>query len=345
MPAARQDDRLAQIRHRARQIRHHLLRPRKPQHQVAIPRHIQRRNRHLQPRERPHQLPVAIDVAIPVEPAAKSAAPERLGIGVDIGLAEPARQRHSRMFGQPPAQPAAHRHHAEPVRPRNRRHVAGKPQQDIAHRRAHIPLQLRLRHAGLLEIELVEHRRLRARHHAGRPHGATRPERHAQPDHGPKPIRPQQRRVPGHRRPPVMPGNHRGLGTQRVQHAHHVAHQVQQRVLVHRLRRLGPAIAAHIRRHRMEPRRRQRRQLMPPGIPGFRKPMAQQHHRSLALLGNAHAQAIGLDHPMRDAAHATLPLPQAQLVQCHLQHRTVQHRDDPRKKSLHSDSMSVRYNA
>lgn len=38
-------------------------------------------------------------------------------------------------------------------------------------------------------------------------------------------------------------------------------------------------------------------------------------------------------------------LPQTQLVQCHLQHRTVQHRVDLRKKSLHTDAMSVRYNA
>ena len=46
----------------------------KPDHEVAVAGHVKRRNRHLRARERRQQLPVAVDVAVPVEAAAKTRA-------------------------------------------------------------------------------------------------------------------------------------------------------------------------------------------------------------------------------------------------------------------------------
>ena len=110
----------------------------------------------------------------------------------------------------------------------------------------------------------------------------ARPERHAEADDAAEAVGAQQRGVPGHRRAPVVAGDHRLLGTERIEQADHVADQVQQRVLVDRLRAVGLAVAAHVGRDGVVAGLRQRGELVAPGIPGLRKAVAQQHQRPVA---------------------------------------------------------------
>ncbi len=63
-----------------------------------------------------------------------------------------------------------------------------------------------------------------------------------------KAVGPEQRRMPRHRRAPVMPDDHRLLGAQRCGETHRVADQMEDRVLVDRLRLVGQPIAAHVGR-------------------------------------------------------------------------------------------------
>ena len=132
------------------------------------------------------------------------------------------------------------------------RGASPEPEYDqAADRGAHVALELGLRHARGLEVELVEHRRASfwGMTWSGAP--AARPERHAQPDHAAEAIRPQQRGVPCDRRAPVVAGDDRGRLAERVEQPDHVADQMEQRVLVDRLRRVGLAVAAHVGRHRV----------------------------------------------------------------------------------------------
>jgi hypothetical protein len=94
-----------------------------------------------------------------------------------------------------------------------------------------------------------------------------------------------------------------------IQQADHVAYEVQQRVLIDRFRCLAIAIAAHVRRDRTKSCVGERRQLVAPGIPGLRKAMAKDDWWPIALLRDMQVDAVGLDCPMRDAAHRCLPPP------------------------------------
>ena len=69
------------------------------------------------------------------------------------------------------------------------------------------------------------------------------------------------------------------LGAQGVEQTHHVADQMEERVLVDRLRPIGPAVAAHVGRHGAESGLGERAELMAPGIPGFGKTVAEQDQR------------------------------------------------------------------
>jgi hypothetical protein len=48
----------------------------------------------------------------------------------------------------------------------------------------------------------------------------------------------------------------------------------------------------------MEPSVGERRQLMPPRIPAFRKTVAQQHQGALSRLGDVETEPVSGDHPM-----------------------------------------------
>src|SRR5262249_56934368 len=108
------------------------------------------------------QLPVAVDVAIPVEAAAKAGARELAGVEVDIGLGDPRRQRRRRLASR--EEPAVARNHADAARARRqgtRTRIARTLVEHSANRLARIALELGLGHARLLEIELVEDRVVR----------------------------------------------------------------------------------------------------------------------------------------------------------------------------------------
>ena len=161
-------------------------------------------------------------------------------------------------------------------------------------RAADVLLQLGLGHAGLLEIlqvevgdaELLQRRQDVdiARRRVGHAHGA----------HRGKEIGPPQGCMPGDRRAPVVADDDRLGLAERLHQLGHVAHQMQQRVLVDRLGRLGAAVAAHVGRHAAKAGRAHRRELMPPRVPALRPAMAEQHQRTAADLGVAHLDVVGL---------------------------------------------------
>jgi hypothetical protein len=78
---------------------------------------------------------------------------------------------------------------------------------------------------------------------------------------------------------------------------------MQHRVLINRLRTVALAVTAHVRGDRMKAVRGERIDLVTPGVPTFRKAVAQQDKRSLALLDDIQADAIGLDGPLDQFAH------------------------------------------
>jgi len=77
--------------------------------------------------------------------------------------------------------------------------------------------------------------------------------------------------------------------------ADHVADEMQDRVLVDRLRRVTLAVAAQVGGDNAEAGGSKRLDLMPPRESGFRKTMHQQQQRPLALLGNVEVDPVALD--------------------------------------------------
>jgi hypothetical protein len=110
--------------------------------------------------------------------------------------------------------------------------------------------------------------------------------------------------MPRDRRAPVVAGNHRRLFAERTDEADHVADQVQERVGLDLRRRVGLAVTAHVRRHRVKAGGGERRELMTPGVPGFGKAVTHDHERAGALFGHVHANSVRLDGAVRDLAHA-----------------------------------------
>ena len=94
---------------------------------------------------------------------------------------------------------------------------------------------------------------------------------------------------------------------QPVQQPHKIPYQVEDRVLIYRLGPVALAIAAHVRGNDVEARLRQRIDLVAPGVPAFRKAMAQQNKRALALLDDIQADAVGLDDPLDRFAPSPRP--------------------------------------
>src|SRR6516165_10111648 len=74
---------------------------------------------------------------------------------------------------------------------------------------------------------------------------------------------------------------------------------MEQGVLVDRFGPIGLAIAAHVRRHCPESGLGQCDELMPPGVPKLRKPVAQQDERTGTRFGHMHPDAVRLDGAVR----------------------------------------------
>ena len=94
-----------------------------------------------------------------------------------------------------------------------------------------------------------------------------------------------------------------GRGLERIEQADEVADQMKDRVLIDRLGCVALAVTAHVGGHGVEARRGEGANLMAPGIPGFGKAVAEQHQRSLALLGDVEADAVALDRSLGRFAH------------------------------------------
>jgi hypothetical protein len=95
-----------------------------------------------------------------------------------------------------------------------------------------------------------------------------------------------------------MSDYHRARRLKPIQQPHEVPDKMQHRVLINRLRTVALAVTAHVRGDRMKAVRGERIDLVTPGAPTFRKAVAQQDKRSLALLDDIQADAIGLDGPL-----------------------------------------------
>src|SRR5208337_4499380 len=125
----------------------------------------------------------------------------------------------------------------------------------------------------------------------GRP---ARAERHAEARDGAEAIGTQQGRVPGDRRTPVVPDDGRALGPERIENPDHVAHEMEKRVALDRVRTVGLTIAAHVRRDGSKARFRERLELMAPRVPRLRPAVAEENERPLAGFGAMNADAVRL---------------------------------------------------
>ncbi len=83
------------------------------------------------------------------------------------------------------------------------------------------------------------------------------------------------------------------LFAKRRNQRNHVADVIEDAVGGDIGRRAGPAETAHIRGDDMEAGRRNRRDLMPPGIGQFRPAVAKHHQRTLALFEQEDLDPVG----------------------------------------------------
>jgi len=171
------------LRHERREIRDELLHSREPDNEITVAGDVEGRDGDNGAGERRQQLPVAIDVAVPAEPAAKAGAAELTGIEFDVGGAQPRRQ--SIRIGCVIEKATAPRNHGDAIAPGR---VARAGVREPAYRRAHVALELGLSHSRSLEVELVEDRLIGPWHGGGGPHWTARSERHAEADHGAEEI-------------------------------------------------------------------------------------------------------------------------------------------------------------
>ena len=86
MSAARQHDRLAQSGNELRQGGKKLVHAAEGDDEIAVACDIEGGDSDLLAREGRQQLPIAIDVAIPVEAAAKTGARKLAGVEIDVGF-------------------------------------------------------------------------------------------------------------------------------------------------------------------------------------------------------------------------------------------------------------------
>lgn len=100
-----------------------------------------------------------------------------------------------------------------------------------------------------------------------------------------------------------MPDDDSVLRLERVEHADEIADHVEDGVLIDRFGPVALAVAAHVGRDRVVAGRRQRLELVAPGVPAFRKAVAEQNHWTLAPLGDIEVDAVDLDRPLRRLAH------------------------------------------
>ncbi len=286
------------VRHQLGQLVDQFGRAREGGHEVPVAVHVQRGRGHHRALPGSGQLPVAVQVAVPVERAGE-ARREALGEPVEVLLGEP---RGQHLGVRRVREPAALRVDEGLLGAARARGVTRGGVQQLAQGGAGVRGELGLCDAGFLEVVPVEAPAEPLPHGPQRWLPAPEGRRHAQPRHPAHHVRPQQRGVPGHRRAPVVPDDERPLLAQRADQPDHVPHQVQDAVVGHVLGVVAAAVPALVRRDHPEAGLGQRPELVPPGVPGLREAVQQQHERALALLRDVQLNAVHVDHPMLNHA-------------------------------------------
>ncbi len=263
---------------------------------VAITADEQRRDLDGAPAERRQVLPVAIDVAVAVEPAGEPGVLELGCVHVEVVVGQP--RRHRVGVGEAIADQGAvgdRRHRAT----RWRRSITGRREVEAEQPPTHVLVELALGPAGLLEVLDVE--LLGAGHQpegVGRAGVPRRPERHRQAADGTEHVGPQQGRVPRDRRTPVVADDDGLLLAERAHESDVVGDVAQHPVVLDGRRRRRTAVAAHVDGHGPVAGGGERRQLVAPRVPRLREPVDEQHQRPLALLHDVQADAVGRHDPM-----------------------------------------------
>src|SRR5712664_207365 len=91
--AAGEDQSLAKLGNELREVGDELVHAAEGEHEIAVAGDVEGGDGDHGPRIGCEELPVAIDVAIPIESAAKTGARKFPSVEIDIGLGEPRRQR------------------------------------------------------------------------------------------------------------------------------------------------------------------------------------------------------------------------------------------------------------
>src|SRR6185437_3365038 len=167
---------------------------------------------------------------------------------------------------------------------------------DLPKRRADVRLKLRFRHAGLLEIELIEKavlvqvsEQLDTRRRSASGMG------NAQPGDRAIPIRKEQRRVPHSGGAPIMVEQDGLLLAETLDKARDVGAHLLDRVGLDRITLVASAISAHVDGGHPIARFRKRCNLMAPRVPAFRPAMHQHDERSASSLRDPQPNAVGVD--------------------------------------------------
>jgi hypothetical protein len=208
------------------------------------------------PRRR--QFPVAVDVAVPVQPAAEAGRSVGLGEVGEVGFAEPVRQRP--VGASVAKKPLA-------VLDEQRRGRIGKsaPEQG-SHRQLNVALELGLGDAGGLKVLPVEIGNATLTQGIEWPAAAPEGWRDAEAGNRGEHIGTEQGGVPGDRRAPVVADDDSLLFAQRFHQRDHVADIVENAVGTDIGGRAGSAKASHVGCDDMKTRRRDCRDLVAPGI-------------------------------------------------------------------------------
>ena len=243
-----------------------------------------RRLMDFRPLPRRRQFPVAVDVAIPVQPAAKSCAPISLDhMGMVFG-ADPVRQV------------SLDRRIAEKAETVSQIERGIHAEVHRAHGELDIAFEFGFGNAGGLEILPVEIGDAAFGQSLQRPFAATPRRSHAEAAHGREDIGSKQRRVPCHGRAPVMADDDGLALSQRGDEGHHVADKVENRIGIDVVRCRGTSESPHIGGDGVKARGGEGRQLMTPRMRQFGPAMAEQNQRTGAFLGHEHLDAVDRDH-------------------------------------------------
>src|SRR6266403_5968003 len=152
------------------------------------------------------QLPVAVDVAVPVQPAAEAGLPIGLGEINEVGFPEPMRQR---TIGAGIAE------EAPAFLDKQGGWIGKSATKQGPQRQANIALELGFGDARRLKILPIEIGDAAFAQRIERPAAAPQRRGNAEAGHGGKYIGTEQRSVPGDRRAPVMADNGRPLFAKR----------------------------------------------------------------------------------------------------------------------------------